>query len=76
MADTKFVAKIKIKRKSLPTTPIHVKIQATPEGQSEGGAFGDSSPSKAEESAFKFPSSPAPKGIGVKVPSGKKGSYK
>lgn len=71
-----FTAKVKIKRKSLPTTPIHVKIQATPEDASEGGTFGSSSPTAADESAFKFPSSPKPKIKGPKSISGKKGSYK
>lgn len=76
MGDTGFTAKVKIKRKSLPTTPIHIKVQATPEETAEGGKFGSSSPVKAEESAFKFPSSPRPKIKGPKTPSGRRGSYK
>lgn len=31
MSGTKFKAKVVIKRKSLPTQPIHVRISATPE---------------------------------------------
>lgn len=71
-----FSAKIKIKRKVLPTRPIHIKLQASPEEQSEGGQFGSSSPVKADESAFSFPSSPKPKIKGAKAVSGKRGQYK
>lgn len=72
-----FGVKIKIKRKTFPTTPIHIRISASPEEKAEGGAMGSSSPTKAEESAFSFPSSPRPKpSKGVKVISGKKGSYR
>ena len=76
MSDTKFKAKVVIKKKSLPTKPINIRIQASPEGQSEGGAFGSSSPTAADEAAFKFPSSPRPKISGAKKYSGRKGSYK
>ena len=76
MGDTGFTAKIKIKRKVLPTQPIHIKLQASPEEKAEGGTFGSSSPTKADESAFSFPSSPKPKIRGAKSISGKRGQYK
>lgn len=72
-----FTAKIKIKRKTLPTQPIHVRIDASPEGKSEGGAMGSSSPRNAEAAAFSFPSSPRPKlEKGVKKMSARKASFK
>ena len=74
---TGFKAKIAIKRKRLPSSPINVRISATPEESAQGGAFGSPSPAAAQESAFKFPSSPRAKTPkGVRTPSGKKGSYK
>ena len=71
-----FTAKVKIKRKRLPSSPINVKISATPEENAEGGKFGSSSPAAADKAAFSgLPSSQAPK-FKVKTPSGRKGSYK
>lgn len=72
-----FKAKLTIKRKSLPTRPINIRISASKEEASEGGTFGAANPAKAQEQAFVFPSSPrakVPKGI--RTPSGRKGSYK
>jgi hypothetical protein len=72
-----FTAKIKLKRKRLPSSPINVRISASPEEVSQGGASGSPNPSAAQEAAFKFPSSPRAKTPkGVRTPSGKKGSYK
>lgn len=73
-----FVAKVKIKRKTLPTTPINVRVSASPATAEEGGPMGSTSPRDADSAAFTgFPSSQKPKiERGVKPMSGKRAQYK
>ena len=75
---TGFTAKVKIKRKSLPSSPIHVKISATPEEKMDGGTFGSSSPANAEKAEFTgMPSSQRPKIMKAgKAPRGARGGFR
>src|SRR6266567_1981773 len=70
---TGFTAKIKIKRKTLPSSPINVRISASPEEAAEGDEYGSSNPGAARSAAFKFPSSPSAKKT---TSSGRRGSFK
>lgn len=65
---TGFKAKVAIKRKRLPSQPIHVTIHASQENEAEGGKYGSPYPGAAQQAALKFPSSP-----GVRKP---RGSFK
>ena len=78
MADEQnaFTAKVKIKRKRLPSAPIHVKISATPEEGAEGGQFGSASPAESEKAAFRWPSSTKPKIEKPKAPRGARSGYR
>lgn len=71
MADDGFSAKIKIKRKRLPSSPIHVKVQAMKEGDL------DSDQSPLESSILKR-SLPTTKRMrsNIRTPHGMRGEYK
>lgn len=73
---TGFKAKVSIKRKRLPSSPINVRISATPEENAEGGTMGSRSPGNAEKAAFNFPSSPKPKVAEGGATSARRRSYR
>ena len=73
---TGFTAKIKLKRKRLPSSPINIRVSATPEESAMGGTMGSSSPENAEKAAFRFPSSPKPKMEKTKTPRGARSGYR